>query len=93
MDTTSITRQMIAFQKAAFNNTYSAMILLQEQTETAVNNLLKQTSGLPESGRTAINGWISACKKGREDFKILVDTNFEKVENYFNEPIKPGKSE
>jgi len=85
MDTIGIARQIIAFQKAAFDNTYSAMALFQAQSETAASNLLGQAPGLPETGKAAINSWIAACKKGRQDFKNLVDANFEMVGGFFNE--------
>ncbi len=84
MDTTNIAKQMIAFQKATFNNTFNAMVLLQEQTEATVGSVLKQFDWIPEEGRKAIEDWMGAYKKGREEFKKLIDSNFEKVEAVFS---------
>jgi hypothetical protein len=59
------------------------MVLLQEQTEKASVTLLDQATWLPEEGRKAIDEWIAAYKKGREEYKKLVDENFSKVEDFF----------
>ena len=84
MDSAKIAKQMIDFQKATFDNTFSAMVMLHEQTERVANTLIDQATWMPTEGKKAINDWIKAYKKGREDFKKIVDENFEKVEDFFN---------
>ena len=83
MDQKQLFKQMLDFQKTTFDNSFNAMVLLQEQTEKASVTLLDQATWLPEEGRKAIDEWIAAYKKGREDFKALVDENFSKVEAFF----------
>jgi polyhydroxyalkanoate synthesis regulator phasin len=84
MDQKQILKQMIDFNKAAFDNTFNAMVLLQEQSEKMSNTVLEQATWLPEEGKKAITDWIKAYKKGREDFKKAVDENFKKVEDFFS---------
>ncbi|MDZ7599167.1 MAG: hypothetical protein U5J82_12975 [Desulfobacterales bacterium] len=69
MDQKQILKQMIDFNKATFDNTFNAMVMLQEQAERAANTLMEQANWLPEDGKKAINEWVKAYKKGREDFK------------------------
>ena len=88
MDLKKMTKQMIDFQKATFDNTFNAMILLQEQAERMATMLLSQTQEIPEEGRKAINEWVEAYKKGRVDFKKSVDGSFKKVEDYFADAEK-----
>ena len=83
MDQKQLFKQMLDFQKTTFDNSFNAMVLLQEQTEKASVTLLDQATWLPEEGRKAIDEWIAAYKKGREEFKTLVDENFSKVEDFF----------
>jgi len=83
MDLKKMTKQMIDFQKATFDNTFNAMTLLQEQAERMANMFLGQTQEIPEEGRKAINEWVKTYKKGREDFRKSVDDSFKKVEDYF----------
>jgi len=83
MDPLKLTKQMIDFNKASFDNTFTAMVLLQEQTEKMVNAFMEQATWLPGEGRKALNEWVETVKKGREDFKKVVDQGFGKVEDYF----------
>ena len=92
MESAKITKQMIDFQKTTFDNTFSAMVMLQEQTERMTNTLLDQAAWLPEEGKKAINDWVKAYKKGREDFKKIVDENFTKVEDFFTSFDKAQKT-
>ena len=65
MDSSKIAKQMIDFQKTTFDNTFNAMVLLQEQAESMASTALDQATWMPEEGRTAINDWLKAYKKGR----------------------------
>ncbi len=96
METGKIAKQMIDFQKTAFNNTFGVMVALQDQTEKMVNITIEQSTWLPEDGKKAINEWTDACKKGRDDFKKIVDENFSKAEGFFagqaKSPTSPATS-
>jgi hypothetical protein len=83
METGKIAKQMIDFQKTTFDNTFNAMVALQEQTEKMVNVFMEQSVWLPEDGIKTVNEWGAAYKKGRDDFKKSVDENFSKVEGFF----------
>ena len=83
MEPKTIAKQMIDFHKAAFDNSFSAMVMLQEQTEKMVNMSLEQATWLPEEGKKVINEWVTAYRKGREDYKNVVDENFKKIEAFF----------
>jgi len=85
MEQKQILKQMIDFNKATFDNSFSAMVMLQEQTERMANQLLDQAGWLPEEGKKAIGDWVNAYKTGRADFKKSVDDSFEKVTEYFEQ--------
>ncbi|MFH1081169.1 MAG: hypothetical protein V1766_13075 [Pseudomonadota bacterium] len=83
MQPKQIAKQMIQFNKTAFDNTFDAMTVLQEQTEKMVTMYLDQASLIPEEGKKVINDWLKAYKKGRADFKSAADENYKKVEEFF----------
>jgi len=83
MDPKQVTKQMIDFNKSAFDNSFSAMAALQEQTQRMINMFIEQSPWLPEEGRKVIQDWNKAFKKGREDFKKSVDESYKKVETLF----------
>ena len=92
MEPKQVAKQMIQFNKAAFDNTFSAMTVLQEQMEKMVNNYLEQSPWMPAEGKKAVTDWIKAYKGGREDFKAAVNDNYKKVEDFFAGADK-GKAE
>lgn len=83
MDQTKIARQMIEFNKTTFDNAFSAMVSLQDQTEKLVSGFLEKTPWFPEEGKKSFNDWVNTCKKGRNDFKAATDNGYKKVMEYF----------
>lgn len=82
MDQKDIFRQMVEFNKGAFNNAYNAMVMVQDQTETLANTMLNQATWMPEEGRKAVREWVDVFKKGRETYKKTVDEAFKKVQDF-----------
>jgi hypothetical protein len=78
-------KQMIDFNKAAYENAFKNMNMLQEQMEKVINLYIDQTSGMSEESKKAAKDWASMYKKGYDDFKKLVDDNFKKMEAFFQE--------
>ena len=83
MDQKQIAKQMIQFNKTAFDSSFSAMTMVYEQNEKMVETFLTQASGVPEEGKKAIKDWMSSYRTGCADFKKQVDDNYAKVEKFF----------
>ncbi len=93
MDQKKIAKQMIQFNKTAFDNGYNAMTMMYEQNEKMMVTFLTQAPGLNEEAKKAFKDWMAAYRTGCNDFKILVDENYAKAEGYFNtesEPTSPN---
>ncbi len=84
-----ITKQIIDFQKASFDNTFSAISMLQDQAEKTTNMFLESSIWpVPEEGKKILKEWIDAFKKGREELKKALDESFKKTEDFFAEKAK-----
>jgi hypothetical protein len=83
MDQKLIAKQMIQFNKTAFDNSFNAMSMVYEQNEKMMGTFLQQATWIPEEGRKAIETWMQTYKKGCEDFKKMADENYQKVEEFF----------
>ncbi|MCD6224077.1 MAG: hypothetical protein J7K32_00900 [Deltaproteobacteria bacterium] len=83
MEVTDIAKQMIGFQKSILENVFNAMNMLQEQSERMTMTFLEQSPAVPETGKNSVKEWNQAVKKGCEDFKKIVDDNFNKMETFF----------
>ena len=94
MTLTTLTKQMLDFQKTTFDTTFNAVIPLQDQTEKMTSSFLDQTPGFPKEARNAINEWVKAYKKGCDDYKKMIDDSFDNMGKFFAEPEKkePAKS-
>ncbi len=79
-----IAKDIIDFQKAAFDNTFTAISMMQDQAERATNMLLEASMiPVPEEGKRIVNEWITAFKRGRDEFKRAVDESYKKMEDSF----------
>jgi hypothetical protein len=76
---------MFDFQKANLHNAFKAMTLMQGQGEKILDTLVSQTPWIPDDGKKAISDWNLACRKGSDNYKEFVETNFNKVEELFFE--------
>lgn len=83
MDPKQIAKQVIDFNKTAFDNSFEAMTVLQDQTEKMVNAIIEQNTLIPEEGKKAVADWVKSYKKGRNDMKTAADESFKKVESFF----------
>lgn len=83
MDQNQILKQMIEFNQAAFNNTFNALIMLQDQFESVANTVLEQATWLPAEGRNAIEDWVQSYKTGRDNYKQYMEDSYQQVEKFF----------
>ena len=81
MEATGVAKQMIDFQKAAFDNTFNAVVMFQDQTEKMAGKLLNEITWFPAEGKKAIDDWAKAYKLGRENLKKSVDENFKRADD------------
>ena len=91
METEKFAKQMIDFQKTTFDNTFTAVTMLQDQAERMFNTMIEQTTWLPEESRRVIDEMVGAYKKGRTDFKGAIDENFVKLADLFETVPTPKK--
>ncbi len=82
MEQKQVFKQMIDFNKTAFDSSFNAIAALQDQTESISNTFFNQATWLPGEGRKAIDEWVKTCKAGRETFKKSMDESCKKVEDY-----------
>jgi hypothetical protein len=84
IDNKQIAKQMVEFNKTAFDNSFKAMTMVYEQNEKMLEAFLGQASWMPAEGRKALQDWMGSYKKGCQDFKKIVDDNYAKVEGFFS---------
>ena len=58
MEFTEITKQLIDFQKMSFSNWYNAVAMVQDQSTSAMDMMLDQSTWVPEDGRKVVQNWL-----------------------------------
>lgn len=84
MDNRKMMKEMIDVHKAFFKNSFSTMMLLQNQADKLMQTLIEYTPGVNDEGKKIVGQWTDAYKKGFEDFKKVVDEGYDKVEELLN---------
>jgi hypothetical protein len=74
-------KQIMNFQKTAFDNAYKSMFMLQDHNEKLTNTLLEQATWIPEEGNRVITQWLEIFKKCRDDYKTAMYDVFSKMED------------
>ena len=82
MDPKQMMKQMFDFNKTAVEKTFSAMTVMQDQTDKMFGLWLDQNKWFPEEGKKAVAEWVKTCKNGREEFKAKIDEGYKKMEEY-----------
>jgi hypothetical protein len=78
-----IVKQIIAFNKAAFDNGFDALAVLQYHSEKIMNIFLEKANLFPEEGKIMLADWMGAFKKGEQNFKDSIDDSFDAMEQFF----------
>src|SRR3989339_527054 len=91
MDPKKMGKQMIDFYKTSFDNSFSAMMMLQEQMERMTGMYWGQMVNLPDEAKKGLTEWTKSYKKNCEDFKKMMDESFKKLESFVAEAEKPEK--
>ena len=85
METTQFAKQALGFQKTMLENSFNAMTMIQDQTETMINGYLGQLPWVTAEGKKSLQTSVDMAKKARGDFKKAVDDGFSKIEELLEE--------
>jgi hypothetical protein len=82
MDPKKLSQQMIDLSKTTVDNSFNAMMMLQEQMERMTNLYWGQVVNLPEEAKKSLAEWTKSYNKNCEDFKKVVDEGFKNLESF-----------
>lgn len=85
METTQIAKQTLNFQKTVFDNSFNAMIMVQDQSEKMLNGYLDKLPWVTEESKKSMQTSIDMAKQARDDFKKSVEDGFVKFEEMLQE--------
>jgi hypothetical protein len=77
-----IWNDLMQVNQAALENAFTAVTLVQEQTERMLHLTLDQAALLPREGKKVFTEWVKVWGKGNETFKKAVDYSFRQMEGF-----------
>jgi len=83
MDQKQIMKQMLDFNQRIFNNAFSTLSALQDQTESFIYRFMDKSNFATPESKKIVQQITEAYHKGRSDFKALMDENYRKAYEYF----------
>jgi hypothetical protein len=81
MDPKKLSQQMIDLSKTTMDNSFNAMMMLQEQMERMTNMYWGQMVNVPDEVKKGVAEWTKSYKKNCDDFKKMVDDGFKNLES------------
>ena len=92
MEQLNMAKQMMAFQKAAYDNYLNVLDTVYEQGQKIIDMSIDQTTWwLPQEGKKAMTGWLGQLNEARTGFLQAVDENFKKFQSMFAADETPPK--
>jgi len=92
MEPSEIAKQTLNISRVTFDNTFNAMLLLQEQAQKIIDIYLHQMLVFPEEGKRVSDTWMEACRTTREELKKVVENNCEMYASFFKGAEKKAKN-
>lgn len=97
----STIKQILDFNKKAFDDSFNAIVAVQEHAEKMARIFWEKSSFFPGEGKKVVGDWINAYKNGLNEYRANVDSRFKFVESYllsaadqleasFNTNVKPA---
>jgi hypothetical protein len=83
MDPQKLGQQMFGLSKTSVDNSFNAMMMLQEQMERLTNLYWAQAVNLPQEAKKGLNEWVKIHHKNCEDFKKVLDESLKNLESLY----------
>jgi hypothetical protein len=92
MKPSEIAKQSLHLSKVTLNNTFNAMLLLQEHVQRMIDIYLHQMLVFPEEGKRVADTWMKAFSTNREELKKVVEKKCEVFASFFPATAPCGPS-
>lgn len=75
---------MIDLHKTFFENYFSMMVMLQDQTENFLKPYIDNFAGMSAENKKVLEQCINEYKRNRDEFKKAIDKGYAKAETFFD---------
>jgi len=83
MDQKQSVKQMMDFNKRAFDNVFNTLSSIQDETESLMTRFMEKSNWITPEGKKIFSQVTDSYRKGRNDFKTMADENYHRASEYF----------
>jgi hypothetical protein len=92
MEQKNFVKQMVDFNRMAFDNMYNTAVVVQDQTERFGGMLLDSAPFGGDQAKQMYRDSTELYRKGRDNFKKMMDEGFNMMEGIMSQPFEQRKS-
>lgn len=83
MDHEQSVKQMLDYNKRAFDNAFNTLTALQDETESFIARFMEKSNLITPEGKKIIGKMSDSYRQGRCDFRAMADEHYRKAYEYF----------
>jgi hypothetical protein len=84
MEAEKLAKQMIGFQKTAFNHTFDIVMAVRDQSEKITCSWCEKNGILPDQSKKVMLEWGHVIKQSLEEYKKVINDGFNTIETCFD---------
>lgn len=78
-----ILKNILAYQKAGFENAYNSAVVIHDKTQGWLSEALDKAPYMPEQGKELVKSWMDNIKEARDGLKQYVSDQQSSIETLF----------
>ena len=79
-DPKTVSEDVLKMMKLSFDTTFDNMVKIQDLNDKILKDMLKKSSEVQTDAVKMVNDFIENAKKGRDEYRKVVDNGFNKIE-------------
>ena len=79
-----IMKNILAYQKAGFENAYNSAVTIHQKTQGWIDETLAKAPYFPEPGKMLVDSWMNTIKETRDGFKQYVNEQQAQIEAFLS---------
>ncbi len=84
MEADKLAKQMIGFQKTAFNHTFDIVMAVRDQSEKITCSWCEKSGILPDQSKKVMLEWCQVIKQSLGEYKKVINDGFNTIETCFD---------
>jgi hypothetical protein len=94
MSASTAASRMVGMQKAAFNNAFDTVALVQDQSDSAMKILMNQMPATSKEAAALVEVWTDVFRQRRGFYREAMNAFMDRVEDFYRQPgIHSGASD